>query len=267
VAQNQITRTGQPISKSGDASGIPANLEAKGRELALAEGIPIQGLTVLGGKFYVNTTGLDAKIDKMKEEGVILKESYVQWHQKATREKMEAGAEGFVILFDKAGFLEALQALGGNVSETVIKELKEVFTRKFHDDGWASPENVSLPAIKGSPGYLTMMASRRATNRAKRLASGCGLTSVEEINTAEMSVEEARAVQADIVNDVERAANDGVIDAEAVTVNEATPEIQELLNKLQAKGLTPGKMRVWEARVTSWSEDKLVEAMRKELNV
>ena len=39
------------------------------KEVAAQEGIPLSGITILGGRPYINVTGLDAKIKALEEKG------------------------------------------------------------------------------------------------------------------------------------------------------------------------------------------------------
>jgi polyhydroxyalkanoate synthesis regulator phasin len=178
---------------------------------------------------------------------------------------MEAGAVGHIVLFDKSGFLEALKSLKGHADEGTVKELKDAFTGEFSDEGWASPSDVSLPAIKNSPGYLTMMASRRATNRAKRLATGCGLTSVEEMDMSELTPEEARKVESEIIKEA-KSNDDIVVEGKAEVVTEPSSKINELFDKIKAQGAGGGRMKVWEAKIKGLPEEEVIRQMEEELS-
>jgi hypothetical protein len=257
LAKHQpITRQGKTTLAKGDTSGIPQHLVEKAYELSKSEGIPVQGLTVLGGKFYVNTTGLDTKIKNLEDNGVVLSASKAVEIQRATKENWEAGFKGVIELFDREGFSGAVK---GVTDAEAIKALKEAFTRVHEDEGWASKENVSLPAIKNSPGYLNMMASRRATNRAKRLATGCGLTSVEEMDMSNLSPDEAREVEAEIIGSAKDA---NTVDAPAVVMSDS---ISALMEKLKEKGIGGGKIKVLEAKIRDLPEEVMIKQLEEEL--
>jgi len=172
---------------------VPDVVNQKLQAIAKNEGVPPEGLTVLGGKIYVNVTGLDVKVKtKCKEENLILKGVSVIPIE-CEREDL-FGYEGKIVFFDKDGFQKALSACG-DISPEVLDRLTEAFTSTFSDVGWASPDTCegiayeykwSDPAKKKVKGKMLvenviMMASRRATNRAKREATGTGLTSVDEL--------------------------------------------------------------------------------------
>ena len=151
------------------------------KEVAAQEGIPLSGITILGGRPYINVTGLDAKIKALEEKGLIKAEPIVEEIERPSRENgNRAGFKCTVTLFDRKAFQEALQKIK-SPSVEIIRELKEAFTYRYQDVGWASPDSVKMSTMK-SLDFITMMASRRASNRAKRAAVGCGLTSVEEMD-------------------------------------------------------------------------------------
>lgn len=151
------------------------------REIAAQEGIPLSGLTILGGKPYINVTGLDAKIKALEERGLVKAEQIVEEIERPTKENgNRAGFKCTITLFDRKSFQEALQKIK-SPSVEIIRELKEAFTYRYQDVGWASPDSVKMSTMK-SLDFIIMMASRRASNRAKRAAVGCGLTSVEEMD-------------------------------------------------------------------------------------
>ena len=176
---------------------IPADVI---REIAKAEGLPITGITILGGRPYVNVSGLDAKMkEKAQKEGLIISKiaaepigEEVPEGPGTEVERRMFGYRGIVEFFDKGGFLEALSRFE-NPSEEILKTLRDMFTYRFEDEGWASALTCEAIAYRyeGPPGNkrkagvlienVKMMAARKATNRAKRSAVGCGLTSVEEV--------------------------------------------------------------------------------------
>ncbi len=166
---------------------VNADMALRGKALeeaeriAKAEGIPLSGLTILGGKPYVNVTGLDRKLDNLcREKGWELAGVEYVEIQRATRENgLVAGGWGIVKLFDKAGFLEALQHCP-NPTVDLVRELRETFTYAFKMRGFASPATLRMRAMHHLE-YIELMAERRATNRAKREATGTGLTSIEEM--------------------------------------------------------------------------------------
>ena len=152
-------------------------------QIAKDEGIPESGLTILGGKPYVNTTGLDVKLrNKCNEEKLVhIGTEYVPIQVADKDNEMRAGGWGIVKLFDKTGFEKALTlaSKGGPVTKDVIDSLKELYFRVYKMRGWASPSTLQMSTMK-TKDNIEAMAERRATNRAKREATGTGLTSLDE---------------------------------------------------------------------------------------
>ena len=163
-------------------------------EIIRQEELPLMGITILGGKPYINVTGLDRKLQNLCE-----KKGYefsitveVLKDPNPEQEDYVVGRKATLTLFDKKGFQEALKKLKQIDPET-LKTLKEAFTLTYTGEGWATPQSCEAIAYKyeGYKGRKTkgallienviMMAERRATNRAKREATGTGLTSIDEI--------------------------------------------------------------------------------------
>lgn len=175
-------------------TGVPPQVIV---ELARKERIPVVGLTFFNGVPYINVTGLDAKIqNKCKDEHLILKSVEVNLTQKCHEDtQFRASAIATVKFFDKLGFQAAFEKLDpANISTELLVELKEVFTQIFTDVGEASPDScqgIAWSYKKVGHGEkvrdklltenIDLMASRRASNRGKRLATGTGLTSLDEV--------------------------------------------------------------------------------------
>lgn len=171
-------------------------------KVAEAYGLPIMGITILGGRPYVNVTGLDDKMKKrypseIEGRPVWIKSIVSTPIQRATKEnKHFAGYTTEGELFNQLGFDEALKIIvqnGSPITSEIIKTLKEAYTIHFRAEGWASPDSCEGIAYKyeGPTGHKTkgkllvenvnMMAERKSSNRMKRAATDTGLTSVEEV--------------------------------------------------------------------------------------
>lgn len=150
--------------------------------IAHEENVPVSGITLMGGRPYINSCGLDSKI---KEKAKTLDWDFVgveiQEIQRAGQEVKDrrAGFKATVIFFDKKGFQKAIEKCQV-ISEQVLDKLKEIFTHRFSDEGWASIDSIKMSTLH-SVDNINHMSIRRATNRAKRQAVGCGLTSVDEM--------------------------------------------------------------------------------------
>jgi hypothetical protein len=155
-------------------------LISQGEQIAKDEGIPLSGLTVLGGKFYINVTGLDVKMMNKceKEHLILLGVEYIP-ETRATKEDMRASGFGVVRLFDKIGFEKAMKNVQ-NMGMEMLNELKKLYIYEFKMRGFASPATLKMSTMQNIDN-VEMMAERRATNRAKREAVGTGLTSADEM--------------------------------------------------------------------------------------
>lgn len=153
-------------------------------EIAKDEGIPPSGITILGGKPYINVTGLDCKVrTKCKEEKLTLAGVSYEIIQTVNGESKDgrAGGWGIVKFFDKPGFEKALAGLKGTpITKDILDSLKEMYLQVFKMRGYASPATLGMESMKKADN-VEHMAERRATNRAKREATGTGLTSVDEM--------------------------------------------------------------------------------------
>jgi hypothetical protein len=152
---------------------------------AEANGLPIAGITIMGGKPYVNTTGLDSKIQKDRRK--IKRIDYI-CIQRATKEDMRAGYVGLVEFEDTNERMKMRQEVIMKAIEKdyKVEQIEQMVDRLglsapiYRDEGWAGVDSVKMSTMKNLD-FLNMMGIRRATNRAKRQAVGCGLTSVDEM--------------------------------------------------------------------------------------
>jgi hypothetical protein len=157
-------------------------------------------------------TGIDVKIkNKCRNEKLVFAGIELEPLKRPDPEKKDylVGFRATAVFFDREGFLTALKSAPNN-----IETLKKLFSYRFTDEGWASPSTCEAIAYnyvgtgvyyrdkygnqrekKEKTGILIeksiMMASRRATNRAKREATGTGLTSVEELPLINENTEKA----------------------------------------------------------------------------
>jgi len=166
------------------------------KEIALRERIPVTSLKILGGNPFIDVSGLDRKIqNKAQDEYLVVKEIGAKLIQPACDgTNFIARAQGVVKYLDKAGFKEALSKLDpSRVTAETIRKLEDIFIETYTDEGWASPEDCAAIAWTYKKAgdnrkqrdkllitNINMMACRRASSRAKRQATGCGLTSLDE---------------------------------------------------------------------------------------
>lgn len=151
--------------------------------IASEEHINPSGIDMLGGKTYINTSGLDTKIkNKCKDEHLIFAGVSLEETIAITTQTMRQGFKATIKFFDKEGFQESIKAIS-DMNSDMLQMLIETYSYSFEDIGIASPQTLQMASMKIFDN-IVMMASRRATNRAKRAATGCGLTSTEEMNTS-----------------------------------------------------------------------------------
>lgn len=160
--------------------------------------LPALGITILGGKPYVNVTGLDDKINKRWIKEGWVKSEVTTAIQEATKENDYLARYSVAInMVDFKLFKEILMAIAsnnqGSITPELVREIKSSCTVPFKFDGWATPETCAGIAyeytgppgqkVKGKllPDNVNMMAERKASNRTKRAATDTGLTSVEEM--------------------------------------------------------------------------------------
>ena len=171
------------------------------KEIAMRERIPVTSLKVLGGTPFIDVSGLDRKIqNKAKDEHLTIKEIGATLIQPADGTNgCTARAQGVVKYLDKTGFKDALCKLDpATISKEVLEKLEGIYTETYSDEGWANAEDCAAIAwtykkvgncLKKRDKLLTtninMMACRRASSRAKRQATGCGLTSLDEAPIAD----------------------------------------------------------------------------------
>lgn len=194
-------------------SDVPISPEIKEKIQRFTEiyGIPPFGLTVLGGRLYVNVSGLDFKLRELEKQGKKVKRIDYEIIQRPDEKNgYLAGVRG-IIEFEDEPEREKLRVEvvkkaieQGKSPEEIEKILEKTGLTPpiFVDEGWTSPK--TCPAIAYLYQYdkeqgkkvpkdvlvenVMMMAIRKATNRAKRLAVGCGLTSVDEVEYTEKKV-------------------------------------------------------------------------------
>jgi len=128
--------------------------------MAVSLEIPVSGITILGGKPYINTAGLLYKAYEVARAHQGIKRITAEPLKDKDGNPMIAKQPG-----DTAVFIGRVEFQDGQV---------------FEDIGEASVKNIKMSTIHP---FLNSMAARRATNRALRLATGVGLVSAEEIGS------------------------------------------------------------------------------------
>lgn len=136
--------------------------------------IPLAGVDVLGGKPYINKTGLTFKIQNDPRRVKMIKAVPVLYAVKIGLINVPQDKD-----FQKyfVGYSE-----DGTTVYHGIVEFED--GSRFEDEGSANAKYLNKQWNKMSTmvPYIHELASTRATNRAMRLASGIGLVSTEELN-------------------------------------------------------------------------------------
>lgn len=181
------------LMRAGSDTGLTPAQRQDVEQIAKDEGIPVSGITILGGKPYINVTGLDRKLqNKCENEGLILAGIEYIPGDRAVKENLRASGTGIVRLFDKPGFEKALKSIT-NMTTDLLKELKAMYYYEFKMRGFCSLDTLKMSTMKNIDN-IEMMTERRATNRAKREAVGTGLTSLDEMITDEANIKQAEQV-------------------------------------------------------------------------
>ena len=126
-------------------------------------GVEKDGVIILKGKEYITAGGLQARLFK-------------RYEGKSTAIK------ALLPTTEEVALVRSMMGLQGNSSPLVVMRGEvwvEGFEHPFVDYGTASPLN--LRGYIKFEDYPLEMASRRATNRALRLATATGMTSVDEL--------------------------------------------------------------------------------------
>ena len=153
--------------------------------------LPRHGITILGGKIYVNATGLARKLEDHKQivEVGRVKRKTIEVIQRAdAKTGMRAGYLAIIELYDtperEKARLDLVMKCVENKYESpqILKIVEDMgFSAPiFKREGWCSPESVKMGTLKNID-IINMMAETRAVNGATRMVVGSGLTSLEEM--------------------------------------------------------------------------------------
>lgn len=123
--------------------------QAQIKEFAEALDIPTTGVTLLGGKPYVNKIGLLHKAHQIGLQSITAE----QLSNANENENMTAGYKAYIDMKDGS---------------------------HFEAEGWGSPKSIQMKTLH-NPDFINMTTETRAKNRALGLATGYGYVSAEEI--------------------------------------------------------------------------------------
>lgn len=143
-------------------------------------GIPQSGVDILGGKPYVNKTGLTAKVQKDPRQVKSIRSVPILYPMKIAVLNVPSGSE---LADNFIGYTE-----DGTAVHKGIVEFHD--GSRFEDEGSANAKYLNKDWGKMSTmiPYVNELAITRAINRAMRLATGVGLVSIEELNDRGYSI-------------------------------------------------------------------------------
>ena len=133
---------------------------------AKRENIPVEGITILGGNYYINVAGLDTKVkNKCRDEGLVHKSTeIVDRLQEPTSENgWLCGRMAWITFFDKKR-LHGCPKQMQNPGREQLEELREMFTNCYEARGCASPasiEGIAFTYKKTGNTTTTIGATRR----------------------------------------------------------------------------------------------------------
>ena len=144
------------------------------QEVSKQLGIPMSGVDILGGKPYINKTGLLAKVQKDPRRVIKIKATPVLYaiEIQLLNQPTDEDFKKYFIGCSKDGtavYHAIVQFEDGSV---------------YEDEGTANAKYLNRQWGKMSTmiPYVNELAATRAVNRTLRLATGIGLVSVEELN-------------------------------------------------------------------------------------
>ncbi len=120
---------------------------------------------------------------KCEKEGLVVKSIITKALVRAEPTSKRAGFECDITIFDSRTFDDLMKK---NSIEKMpvesIREMREMLTHKYHEDGWASPESVRMTTLH-NPDYLNHMGATRAIDRTLRIIVRCPFTAASELPT------------------------------------------------------------------------------------
>lgn len=167
--------------------------------LAAAEAwnVPPWGITLLGGKPYLNEVGLNGKWDEDERKVLEVKQEVIK---EATKEDPRAKAKTWITMFYEEGYVGAQERIlkaGGPLSKIILDELRKLYVSTYEGTGYASPETAKAIAYSyrwdydkgkkvryGDPllDNINMLALTRSSNRCKRQIVKVRAPSSEEVS-------------------------------------------------------------------------------------
>ncbi len=187
--QNQIQNTSQ----------APAVISQAIKDYTAKHKIPEEGLTILGGKPYLNFCGL---IYKAKSLG--LKSIRVEILKEATPTDLSAKVKATVVLKDGS---------------------------EYEDFGFGSNASIKMSTLH-SADYINMTTITRAKNRALRSATGVGLVSAEEMEGQPTCHNTGQDNASKLLNKAKKTVEGEVVKPEQKSEPEKIVENELALNKL-----------------------------------
>lgn len=151
-------------------------------KLAKDWGVDVTNIAWLGNKPYPMQGALYQMLQKKSEkEGLVVKSIITKAIVRAEATSKRAGFECDITLFDQRTFDDLMKKNSiEKMSVESIREMREMLTHKYHEDGWASPESVRMTTLH-NPDYLNHMGATRAIDRTLRIIVRCPFTAASEL--------------------------------------------------------------------------------------
>jgi hypothetical protein len=151
-------------------------------KLAKDWGVAVTNIAWLANKPYPMQGALYQMLKgKCEKEGLVVKSMLAKPLQRAEATNKRAGFEGDIVLFDQKTFDDLMKKNSiEKMSVEAIREMKEMLTHHYREEGWASLETVRAPGMQ-NPDYLNHMAATRAIDRTLRMIVRCPFTAESEM--------------------------------------------------------------------------------------
>jgi len=197
--------------------------------------IPPSGVTILGGRPYVNKIGLLSKAHQIGLKEIRIEQIKDAWDT----ENMESAYKATVTMKD------------GSI---------------FEDEGWASLKSVKMSSLHNAD-YINMTAITRAKNRALGSATGCGFVSAEELETGdiediERGTEEIRTE----IEEVMKAESPPKLD-DSAPLSSPSPTEDTTPPQQVKKGVTKQEFDDYKSRCFEYVDENILKKLASNLKI
>lgn len=151
-------------------------------KLAKEWGCDVTNIAWLGGKPYPMQGSLYQQLQrKCEKEGLVVTGIVTKHIVRAEVSSKRAGFECNITLFDQRTFDELMSKSSmEKISVEAIREMRQMLTHPYHEEGWASVESVRMTTLHNAD-YLNHMGATRAIDRTLRIIVRCPFTAASEL--------------------------------------------------------------------------------------